>query len=507
MFNILCLEPAELCDREPECFRDLNLDRFLEPVLNQENRIPLAPWFNTPLLEEAQVQYRQAILKDLQRGDNLQLLDVFSREIYSLSEKEQKAIEDLNSGDPWRCHNYLYGHILHYGERYVSCVRDLCRKLPDLGLSSQGLRQAGELLRKLQDSPFFQNMASAQASLREKLNGIQYVMQIRYGTVRIKKYEGEEDLSRKITAVFQKFQGENPHDYRQELKEEPYADHVEAGVHQCLSRLYPREFEELGEYVKNFSEFMDEGLLNFCREIRFYVDWLLAIAPLQSQGLPFCFPEFDGSDFQGTDFYDLMLAKQIGRAVVRNDFRLEPGEQILVVTGPNQGGKTTFARSLGQLHYLASLGLCVPGTSARLQLTDQVLTHFGKEKSELRGSGRLQDDLQRLHEILGLATERSFLVINEIFASTSAQDGGKLGRKMLDMILERGSSAVLVTFLSELASLGPETVSMMSTVDPENPECRSFRILRKPADRITYAMTLAEKHGLTYEQIMRRMGK
>ena len=507
MYSILFSDQRNLRTEEPECFRDLNLDQLLEPVLKNEKNMDLAPCFYTPVPTEAQAVFRQEIQKDLLRRDNLEILDLFSRQICRLAACEEQTNLDLTSGDSWRCHELLYGHILNDGEQYVHCITDLSRRLPVMGLCSEGLRQTADALERLIQSSFFQSLADAQLSLRQKFDGIHYLMQIKYGTIRVKKYEGEENLSEKIASVFRKFQSDRQHDYRKELKEEPYADHVEAAVLQCVSRLYPREFEALSAYVKKFSRYVDGAVLQFCHEIRFYIDWLQLIEPMKDCGLPFCFPQFQSAGSFGTDFFDLMLAGRIGNNVVKNDFNLEPGERILVVTGPNQGGKTTFARALGQLHFLASLGLCVPGTSASLRLTDRVLTHFGREDSQLQKSGRLQDDLLRLQRMLNQATEQSFLVLNEIFASTPAQDGVSLGKKMMELIAARGASAVLVTFLSELASCRAETVSMMSTVDPENPEVRTFRIVRKPPDQITYAMTLTRKHGLTFEQVMRRLRK
>ena len=72
--------------------------------------------------------------------------------------------------------------------------------------------------------------------------------------------------------------------------------------------------------------------------------------------------------------------------MVTNDFDLAPPERVVVVTGPNSGGKTTFARSFGQLHYLASLGLPIPAREANLVLTNVVATSFGQ--AEQLGTGR-----------------------------------------------------------------------------------------------------------------------
>ncbi|MGA2012239.1 MAG: DNA mismatch repair protein MutS, partial [Solirubrobacteraceae bacterium] len=115
------------------------------------------------------------------------------------------------------------------------------------------------------------------------------------------------------------------------------------------------------------------------------------------------------------------------------------------------------------------------------------------------------DELVRIHEILTQATPDSLVVMNESFGSTTLRDALLVGTDVLGQLVDLDLPAVFVTFVDELASLGPSTVSMMSTVEREDPAIRTFRIVRKPADGIAYAAALADKYGLTYERLRARI--
>lgn len=496
-----------LVREEPGYFKDLNLDQMVCQIVRGRERYHLEPWFYTILQDQRTIIFRQDVLRDLKNEAVLQAARGFSRRITEIADALKETAKALSSADSY-ANNYLTrGRHLNLALSYIRSIGELRGALS--AVRSEGLLSLRGYLDALTQSEAYRGMCERVERLYRNFGTVEYCMLIKDGTIRVRKYEGEANESEKLLELFSKFKQKDSAGLRQKRPEVPQAEHVEAAVLTMLAKWYPAFFADLADFSAAYLQFMDPCLERFANEVQFYLGYLAYVDVIRCDELRMCYPALtrDRGQLYAAGMYDLVLARNTaGRQVpVVNDFQLDAPERVLVITGPNQGGKTTFARAIGQLHHLALLGLSIPCASARLLLCDQIFSHFGHEEDPASGNGQLLADLKRLKPILACATEFSLIVINEIFTSTTAADASRLGVRMMRRILEAGSLAVCVTFLDELSSLGPQTVSMMSTVDPDDASIRTYRIIRKPADGLAYALHIAQKHRLTYGQVMGRL--
>jgi Mismatch repair ATPase (MutS family) len=495
---------------EPAFFADLNLDQIVNAVTTGKEEYNLKPFFYKSLKDIETIQYRHEVMKDLEGKDLFNGIKLFAQgmqvvwEYLGLSEKLSYKYQK----ERW---------FLDAVDRYCNVVKALLDDLSRADLKSRGLRSFRDYLTSYVESDHFKSLLSETEGVKKDSSEVMYSLIIRGDSFTVRKYNSEADYSTEVEKTFAKFKQGSATDYKVKFSDPIEMNHIEAKILSFVAQLFPRVFKRLDDYCEVNSSFLDRTITNFDREIQFYVAYLDYIAPLKEAGLKFCYPEIadptvnipkDAINIYDYECFDLALARKLildGSTVVCNDFYLAGQERIFVVTGPNQGGKTTFARTFGQLHYLASLGCPIPGRKARLSLFDHIFTHFEKLEKMTNLRGKLEDDLIRIHNILEKATSHSIIIMNEIFTSTTLQDALFLSRKVLEKIIDIGCLAVCVTFIDELASMSESTVSVASTVDPENSAVRTFKILRKPADGLAYAMSIAEKYGVTYEQLKRRL--
>jgi len=487
----------------PACFRDLNLDQIIDTVIAGKKEYNLAPMFCTPLRDLDAIAYRQAVMRDLEDTSLCKLIAAFSANMTHMRRL-------LILSDKTYYHHSKVAWFFEAVSVYCEAVMGLATGLADAEPQSEGLCAFRSYLAAYADSAGFTALHAWVARLRTSLAGITYCLLIRDTSITVRPYEAERDYSAEVAQTFAKFQQGAVKDYRVALPVSTGMGHVEAGILDLVARLFPDIFGDLDAFAATNASFLDDTLRIFDQEVQFYLAYLAHIAVLRQAGLPFCYPELTDSEkaICCYDAFDLALAWSLHMSqapIVLNDVAMTGPERILVVSGPNQGGKTTFARMVGQLHYLASLGCPVPGRTARLFLCDRIFTHFEQEERSTSLDGKLQDDLKRVHTILRQATPRSLIILNEIFTSTTLSDALTLGARVLDKIIALDALCVCVTFIDEWSRLGAQTVSLVSTVVPEDPTLRTFRVVRQPADGCSYAQSIAEKHRVTYDCLTERI--
>ncbi|HTZ56890.1 MAG TPA: hypothetical protein VMB49_02285 [Acidobacteriaceae bacterium] len=496
--------PPNLDEREaPDIFKDLNLDQVVLSLTAGREEYNLGPFFYTPLLDVKTVNYRQEIFRDLEIEDVALGLQSFARDM-------KKMRSNLAQAGKLYYQRQKQRWFLDAVMVYAYAARQLNHHLLHTTIGSQGLSGFRSYLASYIESNEFRTLADEGEKLKNALSDIRYSLAISGQRVTVSECYSEVDYSVDVLRTFEKFRQGTAKAYKFEYHSTVDMNHVEAAILDFVAKLHPETFAALEEYGRRHAAYLDRTIAKFDREIQFYLACLKYISKLRKAELPFCYPEVTdrSREVYGKNVFDLALAAirvHERSSIVLNDFYLRDPERVLVVSGPNQGGKTTFARTFGQLHYLASIGCPVPAAQARLFLSDRIFTHFDREEDIRNLSGKLEDELNRIHHILEAATSDSILIMNESFLATTLNDALFLSKEVMRRISALGMLCVSVTFLDELASLNETTVSMVSTVNPGDPASRTFKLVRRPADGLAYAVAIAKKHRLTYEAVRARV--
>jgi DNA mismatch repair ATPase MutS len=495
--------PADDNPEPPEFFVDLNCDQIVDSITAGREEYNLKPFFYASLRRIDAITYRREIMRDLENALLLERVKSFARRMREMRQLlvELQKMYFKEQKQAW---------FLEAVELYCDTIHSFVEDLSKADLKSPGFLGFRNYLTSYAGSGGFSSLLSETKKLKADLATVKYCVLIKGDTFTVRHSESEADYSVDVEQTFEKFKQGAVNDYRVKFSTSDGMNHIEAKILEFVAKLNPEVFEALDGYCARNVNYLDDTVATFDREIQFYLAYLDYIAALKQAGLPFCYPYVSDEckevfDYEG---FDIALAqKLIGQrlSVVCNDFYLKRKERVLVISGPNQGGKTTFARAFGQLHYLASIGCPVPGMEAQLFLFDKLFTHFEKEEKVENLRGKLEDDLVRIHHILDQATSQTIIIMNEIFTSTTIQDETFLSKKLMEKILAMDLLCVWVTFVDELASFSSQTVSMVSMVVPENPALRTFKIVRRPADGLAYAMAIARKYRVTYESIKERI--
>jgi DNA mismatch repair ATPase MutS len=188
-------------------------------------------------------------------------------------------------------------------------------------------------------------------------------------------------------------------------------------------------------------------------ELGFYVGCLNLRDQLAQKGEPICLAEplaMGTAMLSGRGLYDVCLSLNVKDRVVGNDVSGD-GKLLVMITGANRGGKSTFLRSLGLSQLMMQCGMFSPAESFRTDIRDGIFTHFKREEDSSMTSGKLDEELSRMSALVDKMKPNSMVLFNESFASTNEREGSEIARQIVRALLETGIKAVYVTHMFDLA--------------------------------------------------------
>ena len=182
-------------------------------------------------------------------------------------------------------------------------------------------------------------------------------------------------------------------------------------------------------------------------ELGFYVSCLNLADKLAAKGVPVAVPDPappSSLTFSCTDLRDTCLELASPGRVTGNDVQ-GAGKSLVIITGANSGGKSTFLRSVGVAQLMMQCGLFVTAQSYQANVTRGIFTHFIREEDTGMTSGRLDDELKRMSVIAGQITPGCLMLFNESFAGTNEREGSEIACQIVRALLDAQIKVFYVT--------------------------------------------------------------
>lgn len=506
--SILDLQDSPYKERtRPAFFTDLNINQIIDRICLDWGENVSGLYYYLPA-NAACEDYRREVYGDMSLEGIYDGLCDFTermkarREVFvkkeAVSRELQKAVWHIREVD-----------------RYCEALTELYGVLEKAPLGSLGMRSFRDYLARYLEKEAFREMGLKARKLLEELNAFRLTVTYENDRFFLVQAQAEGAYDRFLDQCFpgQNRRMKNPFEALPDLVE------LEQELLKVFQKKSPDFFRNAEAFYAEYPIYGDEVLFRFSSEIRFYLSYYCFERKMRERGYEFCTPVIyerrvvkagTGEEkMYALGLYDLALACAhaggYSQDVVSNDMEYHAKENFFVLTGPNQGGKTTFARSLGQLVCLAKMGLKVPACRAGIFRFPDIMTHFSVEESADTGRGKLMDELVRLAPMMEASCEGNFVVINELFTTAANYDACIMGKRVLEHFLKQNCMGIYVTHLAELSEACEGVVSLRAQLDSRG--MRNYKIARGKAADYADAAAQVRKYGLTFEQLKERLAE
>jgi hypothetical protein len=221
----------------------------------------------------------------------------------------------------------------------------------------------------------------------------------------------------------------------------------------ALGELRDRGVNLVANAVGQSADHIDSFIKVLRQELAFYMGCLNLSEQLAQLGEPITLPQPAPADERRHSFtglYDVSLALTIKQKVVGNEVEAN-GKDLVMITGANQGGKSTFLRSIGLAQLMMQCGMFVPAESFSANLCSGLFTHYKREEDASMESGKFDEELGRMSAIVDTIKPDALVLFNESFAATNEREGSEIARQIVNALLERHIKVFFVTHLYDLA--------------------------------------------------------
>lgn len=287
-------------------------------------------------------------------------------------------------------------------------------------------------------------------------------------------------------------------------------------VQSAMSAVFTKSLKDFEPVLQKYFGVNTAGFTALLDDIRFLTAGVKFILEMKEKGFDMCAPTIRpmaDKYCQLEQVYNPILARKcIEQTIVSNTFSYDENGRFYIVTGPNHGGKSIFAYSIGMAQALFQLGLFVPAKSAVLSPVTNIYTHFPSSDENNYGKGRLESECARLGAIMKKLCDTDLLLMDESFSSTSGLEAGYIATEVLTGIGIIGCGGIFVTHIHDLPqqldtyNAHPQNKGKIDNLvaQMENKESgvRSYRVTRTTPEGLSYAKDIASQYGLDLESII-----
>ncbi len=523
--------------------RDINVEMILAGMqIRKEARQYVRARLTDMTMDDSVIQYRQEILQDFLRYPEMeQILEAEWMPLVSQLQKMEKT--NISSNDDIRKTAWRLDML----KSYVRCVTVLEQAF-GLGrreFHSAGLQRLQELLQSITQNDGYQELVRLLPDLLEKMQtmtsvtiGINLDNELRPTEAILLSIEARPFRNRGLlTSLFGKKKNDEAYQGLSSfysIFKDGSSGALDQAIVRDLTRIMGDTFRSLASVLARYEWMETRFLFDWLPEIYYYIGGSRLFHQMTDNGLPMCFPTplpADDRVFVVKNLYDASFAlrilsdtgiKALQNIVVPNDAVMDnQAGRIFILTGANQGGKTTFTRAIGIAQLLFQAGFPIPGTEGRISPVDNIYTHFPELEKNSISEGRLGEECIRLESILPRLSKHSLFLMNESLSSTSHQECLFIAEEIMRYLRVIGARAVFATHIHELAEEIPllnreeglsNLISLVAGVEESSDEegrqnavqgaRRTYRIVPMPPQGKSFAMDIARTYGISLEQLL-----